>query len=181
MSRIGLDPIKIKEGVEVNINGNDITVKGKLGELSMKLDDNLNYEMVDGVLNVTRKNELLPTKALHGTYRMLIANMIEGVSEGYTKKLEIMGVGYRVKMQGKDLSFSLGYNHPVVYVVPEGITAEVPDEVTVIIKGIDKQKVGQVAAKIRSLKKPEPYKGKGIKYDYEVVRRKSAKSAAATK
>lgn len=181
MSKIGLNPIKIEDGVVVEVSNSTVIVKGPLGELSIKYPSFLKIEVIDGNVLVNRINEEKFTKSMHGTIRSLIANMINGVKTGYEKKLEIVGVGYRVKMDGNDISLNLGYNHPIVVNVPSHLKASVPDEGTIVISGIDKQEVGKFAAKIRELKKPEPYKGKGIRYYGEYVRRKSSKSAATKK
>lgn len=179
MSRIGQEPITIEEGVTVEVSKDIVTVKGSMGELTTDIPEGIKVEVKDNEVLVTRENETKPVKSLHGTIRMLIANDIKGVKEGYTKTLELMGVGYRVKSEGTGISMSLGWNHPVVVEAPEGITFEVPSEEKVIVKGIDKQLVGQTAAKIKAIRKPEPYKGKGIKYEGEHIRRKSRKVVTA--
>lgn len=181
MSRIGNQPVKIEEGVTVNVNGREVAVSGPIGQLKVVLPESLTAEIKDGEVLVARKNEEKQSKSVHGTFRALIQNMVTGVKTGYERKLEMSGVGYRAKQEGKDISVTVGYTHPVKVIIPEGITATVPDEITIVLKGADKQKVGEMAAKIRGIKKPEPYKGKGIKYAEEIVRRKSAKSAATAK
>ncbi len=181
MSKIGLNPIKIEDGVTIEVSNSNIVVKGPLGELSLKYPNFLKIEVVDGSVLLTRLNEEKFTKSMHGTIRSLVANMIKGVKSGYEKKLEVVGVGFRAKMEGNDISLNLGYNHPIIVKVPSHLKANVPDEGTIIISGIDNQEVGKFAAKVRELKKPEPYKGKGIRYEGEYVRRKSAKSAATKK
>ena len=177
MSRIGKKPVQIPAGVEVAVEGNKITVKGPKGTLEQDFYEKLTIEVEDNVLTVVRPDDERETRARHGLTRALIANMVEGVSAGYTKGLELAGVGYRVQLKGTDLDFSLGYSHPVVYKQPEGITFEVPDNTHINVKGINKQQVGQVAAEIRALRAPEPYKGKGIHYVGEVIRRKLGKAA----
>ncbi len=177
MSRIGNKPVQIPAGVEVAVNGNHIAVKGSKGTLEMDFYEKLTVSVEEGVLTVARPDDERETRARHGLTRALIANMVEGVSNGFEKKLELAGVGYRVQQKGKDLEFSLGFSHPVIVEAPEGITFEVPDNTHVNVKGIDKQQVGQVAAEIRGHKPPEPYKGKGIHYVGEHIRRKLGKAA----
>jgi len=179
MSRIGTQPVKIEDKVSLSMDGRVIHVKGPKGELVLDIPWELEVVMGDGYVQVKRKSDEKRVKSLHGTYRSLIANAVEGVSRGFSKTLEIVGVGYRAKMEGQNISISLGWTHPVIVEAHEGIKFEVPDETTIIVSGIDKQLVGEVAAKIRSLRKPEPYKGKGIRYKGEYVRRKSAKSVVA--
>ncbi|GAB4161390.1 MAG: 50S ribosomal protein L6 [Candidatus Dojkabacteria bacterium] len=179
MSRVGLSPIKIEESVTVALNANVFTATGPKGELKVTIPNTLEVKIESDVVNVSRKNEEKAVKSIHGTVRSLIANAIKGVKDGFEKKLLIEGVGYRVKSEGAGISMNLGWNHPVVIQPPVGITFEVIDEVTMLIKGIDKQQVGEVAAQIRNIRKPEPYKGKGIMYDGEVVRRKERKVATA--
>ena len=177
MSRIGRLPIDIPAGVEVKIEeGNKVTVKGPKGTLEKCLPVEMTIKQEDNQVVVTRPNDLKKMKSLHGLTRSLIANMITGVSEGYEKKLEINGVGYRAQKQGKKLILSLGYSHPVEMEDPEGLESVLDGQNKITIKGIDKQKVGQYAAEIRELRKPEPYKGKGIKYADEVIRRKVGKT-----
>lgn len=183
MSRIGSAIIELPEGVEVSSSAdNVVTVKGKLGELSEKLRDIITVEQKDGILSVVRGNEEKQTRAYHGLYRSLINNMVIGVSKGYDKQMELVGVGYRANMKGQELTLSLGYSHHIVFMLPEEIKAEAVMErgknPILTLKSIDKQLIGQVAAKIRSLRKPEPYKGKGIKFVGEVLRRKAGKAAA---
>ena len=175
MSRIGRLPIDIPAGVEVKIEeGNKVTVKGPKGTLEKCLPVEMTIKQEDNQVVVTRPNDLKKMKSLHGLTRSLIANMITGVSEGYEKKLEINGVGYRAQKKGKEITFNLGFSHPVVMTDPEGMDGQN----IIIVKGIDKEKVGQYAAEIRELRKPEPYKGKGIKYADEVIRRKVGKTGA---
>ena len=179
MSRIGRLPIDIPAGVEVKIEeGNKVTVKGPKGTLKKCLPVEMTIKQEDNQVVVTRPNDLKKMKSLHGLTRSLIANMITGVSEGYEKKLEINGVGYRAQKKGKEITFNLGFSHPVVMTDPEGIETEMDGQNIIIVKGIDKEKVGQYAAEIRELRKPEPYKGKGIKYADEVIRRKVGKTGA---
>lgn len=180
MSRIGNKTITIPSGVEVNVaDGNEVTVKGPKGTLTRKFSDLMSIEIEDGVLTVKRPNEEKHTKQLHGTTRALINAMVVGVNEGFTKVLKIVGIGYRATLAGKKLTVNVGYSHPIDFTVPEGIQVEVPDPNTINISGIDKQIVGQFAAVVRAAKKPEPYGGKGIRYENEYVRRKEGKTAAA--
>ena len=176
MSRIGRMPVVIPAGVTVDIaEGNKVTVKGAKGTLVRELPVEMEIKIEDGHVVVTRPNDLKKMKSLHGLTRTLIHNMVVGVSEGYTKELEVNGVGYKAAKQGKKLTLSLGYSHPVEMEDPEGLESEVQDN-KIIIKGIDKEKVGQYAAEIRDKRRPEPYKGKGIKYADEVIRRKVGKT-----
>ncbi len=178
MSRIGKMPIDVPQGVDIKVDGsNVVTVKGPLGTLSEKIDSAITVGVADGVVTVTRPNDLKRNKSLHGLSRALIANMVHGVSKGYEKKLTIIGVGYRAAKKGKVLDLQLGFSHPVEMEDPAGITTEVPSQTEIVVKGIDKQLVGNYAAKIRDLRKPEPYKGKGIRYDGEYVARKEGKTA----
>ena len=177
MSRIGKHPIPVPAGVEVTINGNHINVKGPKGELDYNFCEILNVELAEGVVTVTRPDDSRQAKSMHGLTRTLIANMVEGVSKGYEKKLELVGVGYRAALKGKDLDLSLGYSHPVIFTCPENISFEVPDNTHITVKGISKEQVGQVAAEIREKRPPEPYKGKGIHYEGEHIRRKLGKAA----
>lgn len=181
MSRIGKMPIAIPAGVEVTLNGNDITVKGPKGTLSRTVHSNMAVNMEGNVITVTRPNDEKENRALHGLTRSLIANMVEGVSNGYKKELEINGIGYRAEKQGKDLVLTIGYSHKVVMTEIDGITIEVPSPNKVVISGPDKQKVGQFAANIREKRPPEPYKGKGIKYVDEYIRRKEGKAGKGGK
>ena len=181
MSRIGKSPISIPQGVEVNVNGNVITVKGKLGELTQELSDAITVTIEEGTLTLERASDSKPHKAQHGLYRALIANMVEGVSKGFTKELELVGVGYRASNQGQKLDLALGYSHNIVLELAPEIKVETVSEKgknpIVKLTSYDKQLVGQVAAKIRSFRKPEPYKGKGVKFVGEQLRRKAGKSA----
>ena len=177
MSRIGKKPVQIPAGVEVAVDGSHVTVKGPKGQLELDVFDKLTVEVEEGVLTVVRPDDERETRARHGLTRALIHNMVVGVSEGYTKSLELAGVGYRVQLKGTTLELSLGYSHPVMSEAPEGITFELPDNTHINVKGIDKQQVGQVAAEIRGKRPPEPYKGKGIHYVGEHIRRKLGKAA----
>ena len=180
MSRIGVKPITVPAGVEVKVeNGNLITVKGPKGELKQQVAANMNITLEDGVLKVSRPDDNRQNRSQHGLTRTLINNMIEGVSKGYETKLVIVGVGYSAAKQGNKLVLKLGFSHPIEMEDPEGITTEAPDANTVIVKGIDKALVGNYAANIRAWRAPEPYKGKGILYDGEVVHKKEGKSGTA--
>ena len=179
MSRIGKRPIAIAAGVECKIDGQTVTITGPKGTLTQTVDPIIAIELNDGVLTLNRPDDTNKSKALHGLYNSLLMNMVKGVTEGYSKKLEINGVGYRAQLQGKDLVMNLGYSHQVIMTPPEGITIEVPNANTIIVSGADKQKVGQFAAVVREKRLPEPYKGKGIKYDYEHIRRKEGKAGKA--
>ncbi len=174
MSRIGKQPIELPKGVEVQIKGSNVTVKGPKGTLDLVVREDMKLELEDNILIVKPKKDA--TSAFWGLTRALLANAAHGVVEGYSKELELVGVGYRVKKEGKDLSLTLGFSHPVEFKAPKGIEFEVPDNKNIKVVGIDKQLVGLTAARIRKLRKPEPYKGKGIKYIDEVVRRKPGKS-----
>ncbi len=176
MSRIGRAPITIPAGVDVTIEGTLVTVKGPKGTLSYTYNPLLNVEKDGSVLTVTRPNDEQQTRALHGLTRTMIHNMVVGVEKGYSKKLEIVGVGYRAAKSGKTLTLNLGYSHPIVFQEENGITFEVPDSNTVIVSGPDKQTVGQIASEIRGKRPPEPYLGKGVKYSGEHIRRKSGKT-----
>ena len=176
MSRIGNKPITVPDGVEVKIDGHKITVKGPKGTLEREVHKNISLEMKDNTIVVTRKNDEPQNRSLHGLTRTLINNMIIGVKDEFSRELQINGVGYRVAKQGKDLNLTLGYSHPVIFEAPEGITFDVPNPNTIIVKGIDKELVGQTAAVIRTKRPPEVYRGKGIKYAEEVIRRKEGKT-----
>jgi large subunit ribosomal protein L6 len=175
MSRIGKKPVAVPAGVTANIEGRQLSVKGPKGTLSMQLADEVSYEIGDGGISVQPVNDTKRARSFWGMQRTLVQNLITGVTEGYSKQLQITGVGYRANVQGKNLKLQLGYSHDVDYAIPEGITIATPDQTTVNISGIDKQKVGQVAAEIRRWRKPEPYKGKGIKYAGEFIFRKEGK------
>ena len=177
MSRIGRMPIAVPAGVTVDVaENNKVTVNGPKGTLERVLPEGMEIKVEENVINVTRPDETKRMKSLHGLTRTLINNIVVGVTEGYAKKLEVNGVGYRAQKNGKTLVLNLGYSHPVELTDPEGLEVEVPDQNTFIVKGIDKEKVGQYAAEIRSKREPEPYKGKGIKYSDEVIRRKVGKT-----
>ena len=177
MSRIGRQPIPVPSGVEVQIEGSTVSVKGPKGVLSQTISDVLSVAIEDGIIVVTRADESRTARSLHGLTRTLVANMVTGVSAGFAKNLEIVGVGYRAALKGADLELQLGFSHPVLMVAEPGITFEVPAPTKITVRGIDKQRVGQVAADIRQWRKPEPYKGKGIRYEGEKVRRKLGKAA----
>jgi large subunit ribosomal protein L6 len=177
MSRIGKKPISVPEGVTVDVGSGVVSVKGPKGELSQTVDRDMTIALDDGTLSVERPTDRGPHRALHGLTRSLLANMVEGVTDGYEKRLEIQGVGYRARLQGKALELSVGFSHPVSVQAPEGIEFEVPQQTEVIVRGIDKQLVGETAARIRRVRPPEPYKGKGIRYAGEHVRRKVGKRA----
>ncbi len=176
MSRIGKKPVEILSGVTVDVNGNVVTVKGSKGTLTRTFVPEMKISVEDGNVKVERPNDDKRNKTLHGLTRTLINNMIIGVTNGYEKTLEINGVGYKAAKQGKKLNLSLGYSHPVVFTDPDGIETLTPDERTIVVKGIDKEKVGQYAAEIRGMRGPEPYKGKGIKYKDEHIIRKVGKT-----
>jgi large subunit ribosomal protein L6 len=176
MSRIGRMPIAVPSGVSVTIDGREVTVTGPKGTLRHTVAAPIDVSQGDGVLTVTRPNDEGHVRALHGLSRTLIANMITGVTEGYRKTLEIVGVGYRVQARGNDLEFSLGFSHPVHVVPPDGIAFQVEAPTRFVVEGIDKQQVGEIAANIRKLRKPDPYKGKGVRYQGEQVRRKVGKA-----
>jgi large subunit ribosomal protein L6 len=176
MSRIGRMPVTIPSGVDVAINGREVTVTGPRGKLSLEVAEPIGVAQSDGVITVTRPNDEGNVRALHGLSRSLVANMVTGVTEGYSKTLEIVGVGYRVQARGPNLEFSLGFSHPVTVSPPEGITLRVETPTRLVVEGIDKQQVGEVAANIRKLRKPDPYKGKGLRYSGEHIRRKVGKA-----
>lgn len=177
MSRIGVKPIELPQGVEVNVDANNlVTVKGPNGTLSEQIHKDILIKKEENTIVVERPTDNKKHKALHGLSRTLISNMVDGVVKGYEKKLQLIGVGYKATKQGKKLVLNLGYSHPIEMTDPEGITTEVPSPTEILVKGIDKQIVGNYAAKIRELRKPEPYKGKGIKYADEVIRRKEGKT-----
>ena len=177
MSRIGKQPIEIPDGVNVAVDPGRVTVNGPLGELTQNVPVRMLIEKEDGQLVVKRPTERGDDRALHGLTRSLVANMVEGVTSGFEKRLEIQGVGYRASLRGTDLELNVGYSHPVVIDAPAGITFEVPTQTEILVKGIDKQQVGEIAAEIRDVRPPEPYKGKGIRYQGEYVRRKVGKRA----
>jgi large subunit ribosomal protein L6 len=169
-------PVTVPSGVDVKVDGVQVTVKGSKGELSREFTDRVSFSMDDGVITVAREDDTRESRALHGLSRALLANMVEGVSEGFSKVLEIQGVGYRASLKGSDIELLVGFSHPVNVKAPKGITFEVPEPTRIIVSGIDKEQVGQVAADIRKVRPPEPYKGKGIRYEGEYVRRKAGKA-----
>ena len=177
MSRIGKIPVAIPSGVEVKVDGHVVTVKGSKGELTREFNPMMTIKVEGEEVIVERPDDSRQAKSLHGLTRTLIHNMVEGVHDGYSKKLELVGVGYRAALKGSDLEIQLGYSHPVIVKAPENITVEVPSQTEIIVKGISKEQVGQVAADIRAWRKPEPYKGKGVRYEGEYVRRKLGKAA----
>ena len=176
MSRIGYSPIVLPDGVDVTLGGNGVTVKGPKGTLTDRFDDRVIVAVEDGVVRLSRVEDDRESRALHGLSRALLNNMVVGVSEGYSKELRTQGVGYRANLQGSRLELQVGYSHPVHIEAPDGISFEVPEPTRIIVSGIDKQKVGQVAADVRRVRPPEPYKGKGIRYAGEYVRRKTGKA-----
>ena len=176
MSRIGNKPITVPAGVDVKIDGQHITVKGPKGTLERTVEPEISMKLEDGILTVSRDSDVRRSKSLHGLTRTLISNMIDGVEKEYTRELQINGVGYRAAKQGADLNLTLGYSHPVIFKAPEGISFDVPNPNTIIVKGIDKELVGQTAADIRTKRPQEVYRGKGIKYAEEVIRRKEGKT-----
>ena len=179
MSRVGLAPIPIPDGVSVSVTAGQIHVNGPRGELHRPFPEEVAVEQVDSDVVVSRAKETREARAMHGLYRTLIANMIQGVTEGFEKALEIHGVGYRVAKQGNDLELSVGFSHTVKKPAPAGIEFDVPSPTRIVVKGVDKELVGQTAAEIRAIKKPEPYKAKGIRYEGEYIRRKAGKAAKA--
>ena len=176
MSRIGKLPIPVPSGVTATIQGQSVTIAGPKGTLSLDIAEPISVKQEDGVLVVSRPNDEAPAKALHGLTRTLVSNMVTGVTEGYTKTLELVGTGYRVTAKGQDLEFALGYSHPITVKAPAGISFAVENPTKFSVVGIDKQLVGETAANIRKLRKPEPYKGKGVRYENEVIRRKAGKA-----
>ncbi|MGD8276912.1 MAG: 50S ribosomal protein L6 [Gemmatimonadota bacterium] len=178
MSRIGKKPIPIPQGVDVAVDGHTVRVKGPKGELERTFRPEIDIAMAEGEVRVTRRSDAKRDRAFHGLTRALLANMVMGVSDGFKKTLEIVGVGYRAEKKSKALALAVGYSHPVEYPEPSGITISTPTPTTIVIEGVDRQKVGQVAAEIRAVRPPEPYKGKGIRYQGEHVRRKAGKAGA---
>lgn len=179
MSRIGQMPVTLPTGVEVDIDGHKVVVKGSKGELARSFNERIAFELEEGVVTVIRPDDTREARSLHGLSRALLSNMVLGVTEGFSRELEIQGVGYRAGLKGKDIELQVGFSHPVLVEAPEGVTFEVPEPTRVIVSGIDKEKVGQVAANIRGVRPPEPYKGKGIRYAGEYVRRKAGKAGKA--
>jgi large subunit ribosomal protein L6 len=176
MSRIGKNPVAIPAGVDVKIDGQTVTVKGPKGELSVTISEPINVAVEEKTVVVSRPNDERRNRALHGLSRTLVQNLVVGVTEGYTRKLEIFGVGYRVALKGSDLEFALGYSHPVPIKAPAGITFAVESPTKFSVSGIDKQQVGQISANIRRLRRPDPYKGKGVRFEGEQIRRKVGKT-----
>jgi large subunit ribosomal protein L6 len=175
MSRVGKKPVAIPSGVNASVEGQTVKVKGPKGAMQLALHDDVSAKIEDGSVKVDPKFDTKRARAMWGTYRALVANLMEGVTKGYERRLEINGVGYRAALQGKTLQVQLGYSHDIAYAVPEGITIALPKATEIVITGIDRQKVGQVAAEIRAFRKPEPYKGKGVKYSDEFIFRKEGK------
>ena len=178
MSRVGKQPVQIPSGVKVQIQGSELSVEGPKGKLSHLLPPEIQIEQKENELRLSRTSELKKARSLHGLHKTLVNNMVKGVTEGFSKGLELSGVGYRAQISGSKLELNVGFTHPVFYDLPAGVTAETPKPTRVVIKGMDKCLVGQVAARIRAFAPPEPYKGKGIKYADEVIRRKAGKSVA---
>lgn len=179
MSRIGKKPIPVPQGVKIAVEGNTVRVEGPKGQLSQRVPDNVSVKIESNVLTVDRSSDHRNVRALHGLTRSLLANMVHGVKDGFERKLEIVGIGYRAQLAGKNLQLALGYSHPVIFPLPDGVQAEIERQVSITLKGADKALLGQVAAKLRALRKPDPYKGKGIKYAEEQIRRKVGKKAGA--
>ena len=179
MSRIGRKPVPVASGVTVRLDDRSVRVKGPRGELAATVHPSISVDVNDKTVEVKRSSNGKKDRALHGLWRALIQNMVVGVSQGFTRKLELVGVGYRAEMKGKTLQLLLGYSHPILFKAPEGVKIETPTQTSIIVTGIDKEIVGMVAAKIRSFRPPEPYKGKGVKYEGEHIRRKAGKAAAA--
>jgi len=179
MSRIGKQPIEVPQGTDVTVNGQNVHVKGPKGELTFDAHADMTVALEEGVVTVTRPSDEPQHRALHGLTRMLVANMIEGVVTGFSKTLEIQGVGYRALKKGSGIELNLGFSHTINYQAPDGVSLDLPDQTTIVVTGMDKQKVGQAAAEIRAFRPPEPYKGKGIRYKGEHVRRKAGKTAGA--
>jgi large subunit ribosomal protein L6 len=179
MSRIGKKPIPIPAGVKVHLNDGSVSAEGPKGKLSQPVPTGLSAAIEANVLTISRASDDRRARALHGLTRALVANMVSGVKDGFERKLDIVGIGYRAQMQGKAIQLALGYSHPVIFPLPEGITAEIERQVAITLRGADKALLGETAAKLRALRKPDPYKGKGIKYSDEVVRRKVGKKAGA--
>lgn len=180
MSRVGRKPIPIATGVKVQKSAQGVSVKGPKGELSAQMHHDIGFEVKDNQIFITRSSDAKNVRSLHGLWRALVQNMVKGVTEGYQRKLELVGVGYKAEMKGKKLQLALGFSHPILFAPPDSIKIETPVPTNIVISGIDKQLVGQVTAKIRSFRPPEPYKGKGVKYEGEYIRRKAGKAAAAS-
>jgi large subunit ribosomal protein L6 len=179
MSRIGRQPVSIPQGVKVNLDGAVIRAEGPKGKLSQPVPEGLSAKIENNQLVISRSGDDRKVRALHGLARALVANMVTGVKDGFERKLEIVGIGYRAQLQGRAIQLALGYSHPVIFPLPEGVTAEIDRQVSITLRGADKAVLGQTAAKLRALREPDPYKGKGIRYQNEVVRRKVGKKAGA--
>ena len=179
MSRIGRQPVNIPQGVKVQIDGTTVRAEGPKGKLMQPVPAGLSAKLENNQLLISRSGDDRKIRALHGLARALMANMVTGVKDGFERKLDIVGIGYRAQMQGKAIQFALGYSHPVIFPLPDGITAEIDKQVAITLRGADKALLGQTAAKMRALRKPDPYKGKGVKYSDEVIRRKVGKKAGA--
>jgi large subunit ribosomal protein L6 len=179
MSRIGKLPIPIPQGVKIQVDGSSVRAEGPKGKLSQPVPSGLTPRVADGTIVIERSSDERHVRALHGLARALVANMVHGVKDGFERKLDIVGIGYRAQMQGKNIQLALGYSHPIIFPLPDGVTAEIDKQVAITLRGADKAVLGQTAAKLRALRKPDPYKGKGIKYSGEVIRRKVGKKAGA--
>jgi len=179
MSRIGKLPIPIPQGVKIQVDGTTVRAEGPKGKLSQPVPSGLTPRVADGTIVIERASEERHVRALHGLARALVANMVHGVKDGFERRLDIVGIGYRAQMQGKNIQLALGYSHPIIFPLPDGVTAEIDKQVAITLRGADKAVLGQTAAKLRALRKPDPYKGKGIKYSDEVIRRKVGKKAGA--
>jgi large subunit ribosomal protein L6 len=179
MSRIGKQPIPIPQGVKIQIEGLTVRAEGPKGKLSQPVPTGLTTRVADGTIVIERAGDDRRVRALHGLARALVANMVTGVKDGFERRLDIVGIGYRAQMQGKNIQLALGYSHPIIFPLPDGVTAEIDKQIAITLRGADKAVLGQTAAKLRALRKPDPYKGKGIKYANEVIRRKVGKKAGA--
>ena len=179
MSRIGKLPIPIPQGVKIQVDGATVRAEGPKGKLAQPVPSGLTTRVADGTIVIERTSDERQVRALHGLARALVANMVHGVKDGFERKLDIVGIGYRAQMQGKNIQLALGYSHPIIFPLPDGVTAEIDKQIAITLRGADKAVLGQTAAKLRALRKPDPYKGKGIKYSGEVIRRKVGKKAGA--
>ena len=179
MSRIGKLPIPIPQGVKIQVDGATVRAEGPKGKLAQAVPTGLTTRVADGTIFIERAGDDRQVRALHGLARALVANMVTGVKDGFERKLDIVGIGYRAQMQGRNIQLALGYSHPIIFPLPDGVTAEIDKQVAITLRGADKAVLGQTAAKLRALRKPDPYKGKGIKYANEVIRRKVGKKAGA--
>ena len=179
MSRIGKLPIPIPQGVKIQVDGATVRAEGPKGKLAQPVPSGLTTRVADGTIVIERASDERQVRALHGLARALVANMVTGVKDGFERKLDIVGIGYRAQMQGKNIQLALGYSHPIIFPLPDGVTAEIDKQIAITLRGADKAVLGQTAAKLRALRKPDPYKGKGIKYANEVIRRKVGKKAGA--